>query len=122
MKEKLEDMKLNANTSLAEFYEFSPRKITLNFVLVNKQEERLEIVNRFTKPNMPLWAAIIASASMPYVLPAFASNEEWEFSPFSDSRMRKLVNYFFDSDQRSIQTYYVAGNFISTLPLEFLTN
>jgi hypothetical protein len=60
-------MKLNSNISLSEFYEFSPRKITLNFSLVNKNEERLEIVNRFTRPNMPLWAAIIASTSMPYL-------------------------------------------------------
>jgi hypothetical protein len=115
-------MKLNSNTSLAEFYEFSPRKITLNFALINKKEQRLEIVNRFTKPNMPLWAAIIASASMPYLLPEFACNEEWEFSPYTDSRMRKLVNYFFDAEKNSVQTFYVAGNYVSTLPLEFLTN
>jgi hypothetical protein len=62
-------MKLNSNTNLSEFYEFSPRKITLNFSLVNKNEERLEIINRFTRPNMPLWAAIIASTSMPYLYP-----------------------------------------------------
>jgi predicted acylesterase/phospholipase RssA len=62
-------MKLNSNISLSEFYEFSPRKITLNFSLVNKNEERLEIVNRFTRPNMPLWAAIIASTSIPYLFP-----------------------------------------------------
>lgn len=66
-------MKLNSNTSLSEFYEFSPRKITLNFSLINKNEERLEIINRFTRPNMPLWAAIIASTSMPYLFPEFAS-------------------------------------------------
>lgn len=77
LKRQLQDMKLNANISLADFYEFSTLKVTLNFVLVNKQEQRLEIVNRFTRPNMPVWAAIIASTSLPYVLPAFASNEEW---------------------------------------------
>lgn len=74
VKQQLEDMKLNSNTSLAEFYDFSPRKITLNFTLVDKKEQRMEIVNRFTRPNMPLWAAIVASASMPYLLPAFASD------------------------------------------------
>lgn len=59
---------------------------------------------------------------MPYVLPEFASNEQWEFSPLADSRMRKMVNYFFDAEANSIQTFYVSGNYVSTLPLEFLTN
>jgi predicted acylesterase/phospholipase RssA len=117
IKEKLEEMKLNSSTSLAEFYDFSPRKITLNFNLINKKEQRLEIVNRFTRPNMPLWAAIVASASMPYLLPAFACDEEWLFSPLTDSRMRKLVHYFFDDEDAPLQTFYIAGNYVSTLPL-----
>lgn len=71
---------------------------------------------------MPLWAAIVASTSMPYMLPAFASDQEWEFSPYTDSRMRKMVNYFFDTEEKSLQTYYIAGNYLSTLPLELLTN
>lgn len=69
IKKMLEDMKLNSNTTLAEYYDFCPRKITLNFALVNKNKERVQMVNRFTRPNMPLWAAIIASTSMPMLLP-----------------------------------------------------
>jgi len=62
-------MRLNSNTTLAEYYDFCPRKITLNFALINKNKERVEMVNRFTRPNMPVWAAIIASTSMPLLLP-----------------------------------------------------
>ncbi len=69
IKSKLEEMKLNSSTTLSEYYEFCPRKVTLNFCLINKNKERVEMVNRFTRPNMPVWAAIIASTSMPYLLP-----------------------------------------------------
>lgn len=68
-------MKLNSNTTLSEFYEFCPRKITLNFTLINKGKERMEIINRFTRPNMPIWAAIIASTSLPLILPEFNCRE-----------------------------------------------
>jgi hypothetical protein len=41
IKGKLEEMKLNQNTTLSEFYDFCPRKITLNFCLINKKKERM---------------------------------------------------------------------------------
>ena len=71
---------------------------------------------------MPVWAAIIASTSMPFVFPDFTFQEEWEFSPFTDSRMRKLVHYFFDSPKEKTRESFVCGNYVSTLPLELLTN
>jgi predicted acylesterase/phospholipase RssA len=37
----------------------------------------MEIINRFTRPNMPLWAAIVASTSMPYLFPEFCFQEDW---------------------------------------------
>lgn len=36
--------------------------------------------------------------------------------------MRKLVHYFFEDDSAALQTFYIAGNYVSTLPLELLTN
>lgn len=36
--------------------------------------------------------------------------------------MRKMINYFFSEEEKDLQTFYIAGNFVSTLPLEFLTN
>lgn len=36
--------------------------------------------------------------------------------------MRKLVHYFFEDDESALQTFYIAGNYVSTLPLELLTN
>jgi predicted acylesterase/phospholipase RssA len=65
-------MKLNPNTTLGEYYEFCQRKITINFSLINKNKERMEVINRFTKPNMPIWAAIVASTSMPYLFSDFS--------------------------------------------------
>jgi hypothetical protein len=80
------------------------------------------MVNRFTRPNMPVWAAIVASTSMPLLLPDVDFLEEWEYSPFLDSKMRKLVNYFFSSPEDKLQQSFFSANFISTLPLELLTN
>jgi hypothetical protein len=48
---------------------------------------------------MPLWTAIIASTSLPLILPEFMSKEEWEMNSFTDSRMRKLMNYFFNGEE-----------------------
>jgi len=32
------------------------------------------------------------------------------------------MHYFFDSTKERTQEYYISGNFVSTLPLELLTN
>ena len=115
-------MNLNVNTTLSQFYEFGYRKITLNFALINKNKERIELFNRFTRPNMPIWAAIVASTSLPYLFPAVNFLEEWEFSPYSESRMRKLNHYFFFNPIDKLQQSYFSANFVSSLPLELLTN
>ena len=82
----------------------------------------MELINRFTSPHMPIWAAIIASTSMPLILPECSFSEDWEFSIFTDSRMRKLYHYFFSSHEDHLRETYISGNYVSTLPLELLTN
>lgn len=32
------------------------------------------------------------------------------------------MNFFFDSQEQKLQTFYIAGNYVSALPLQFLTN
>ena len=57
---------LDQNISLHKFYEISQRKVLLNFNCVNTTQQRFSLVNKITKPNMPLWAALMACASLPY--------------------------------------------------------
>lgn len=82
----------------------------------------MELINRFTSPNFPIWAAIIASTSMPLIMPEFSFLEEWQVSSFTDGRMRKLIYYFFSSPEDALKETFISGNFVSTLPLELLTN
>lgn len=51
---------------MKEFYEFSPNKIQLNFMAVESITNTITVINYLTRPNMPVWAAILATSSLPY--------------------------------------------------------
>lgn len=65
--EILEMAGLDTHISLQKFYDVCPKKIILNFNVANTSQQRFALINKFTKPNMPLWAALMASASLPYL-------------------------------------------------------
>lgn len=74
---KLKEARLDASITLSEYYLVSKRKIFLNFTAINMNRERLTFLNKNTTPNMPLWAAIIASSSLPFLHDFFQANKEW---------------------------------------------
>lgn len=45
----------------------SKEKILLTFTTVNNSEAKLEFMNKNTVPNMPVWAAILASTSLSFL-------------------------------------------------------
>lgn len=71
-------MKLSPSITLSKFYETAPRKIYLNFTTVNVDKKRLEFINKDTKPHMPVWAAVVASASLPLLYQFFEAPKDWE--------------------------------------------
>jgi predicted acylesterase/phospholipase RssA len=66
------------NITLKKLYDICERKILLNFNCVNTLEQRFALINKIVKPNMPLWAALMASASLPYLEGELESRREWE--------------------------------------------
>ena len=60
-------MNLDANTTLKQFYENSSKRIQLNFSVV--EDGHIAVYNYKTRPNMPIWAAILAASSIPGFFP-----------------------------------------------------
>lgn len=76
--ERLESYDLPHNVTLKEFYEKCQQKIILNFSVINLTEQRLDFMNLLTTPKMPVWAAILASTTLPIVHRNFWVEREWE--------------------------------------------
>ena len=65
VQEKLREMFLDQDITLREFYLKSDKKIRINFTAVSMDTQTIQILNYITRPNMPLWAAIVATCSLP---------------------------------------------------------
>lgn len=39
----------------------------INFIVIESISKKMVILNHNTRPNMPLWAAVIATSSLPYL-------------------------------------------------------
>jgi hypothetical protein len=53
-------------------------------------------MNKNTMPNIPLWAAIVASASHPFFYREFESSKDWENHVFDKASLfQRIVNDFF---------------------------
>lgn len=76
--ETLQRVKIEPHITLKNFYETSKFKILLNFNCIKTVEQRFSLINKHTRPNMPLWAALMAAASLPYLEGQFSSRREWE--------------------------------------------
>lgn len=72
---------------------------------------------------MPLWAAIIATSTTPFIHAFFEAEKGWE-TPNLSSFYSYWVNQFFqiEEDSKPGKTKYISGNFVSSVPLELLTN
>lgn len=91
---ELKKANLSPSITLSEFYSTTKRKIFLNFAAININEHRLEFLNKVTTPSMPVWAAIIASSSLPFFHKYFQANKEWE-AVSSESFPDHLLEEFF---------------------------
>jgi hypothetical protein len=120
---RLVERSMNPNISLSEYYELSKNKIYLNFTVINVGQERLTFLNKNTTPNMPLWAAILAASSLPFLHTFFESNKEWE-APSPEEFNDHFLYEFFKADpgNQTRVNKYTSANFLSSLPLELLTN
>ena len=96
VQKKLEQMNLGRNISLREFYDATEKKIQLNFVVVESPANFVRIINYKTRPQMPVWAAITASCSVPFLFDKFLDRKEWKYTPNYDPKKRKAENYFAD--------------------------
>lgn len=72
---------------------------------------------------MPLWAAILATSSLPTLHSFFEADKEWEIvdsASFYDFFIYDFFKAFQDNDKRI--TKYTSGNALSSIPLEYLLN
>jgi hypothetical protein len=58
---------MDSNITLKRFYEKISNKIILNFTTINVSSSKIQFINKNTAPNMPIWAAILASTSFPFL-------------------------------------------------------
>ena len=65
--DKLSELGLKKQITLKEFYDISSKKIQLNFLVVETPANIVSIINHKTRPEMPLWAAVVASCSIPFL-------------------------------------------------------
>ena len=73
----LSRMNYAPNITLKEFYQASPSQIQLNFLVVESVEQIMRLVNHITRPNMPVWAAILATCSLPFFFNQVTEHKEW---------------------------------------------
>lgn len=74
---KLKESRLKENITLLQFFNNAPIQLLLNFTTVNIGDARLELMNKNTMPNIPLWAAVVASTSLPFFYREFECSTEW---------------------------------------------
>jgi hypothetical protein len=55
------------NITLAEFYKISPNPLFLNFTALNFDKATIKFMNKNNTPKMPVWAAIVAATSLPFL-------------------------------------------------------
>ena len=61
----LTELNLPRDIKLKEFYEVCPVKICLTFTAVDISSHVLKFINRHTFPEMPVWAALLATSAFP---------------------------------------------------------
>ena len=72
---------------------------------------------------MPVWAAILASSSVPFLHKFFEANKEWQAIETKSFKKFFIYEYFkADSDEKTRVNRYASANLVSSLPLELLTN
>ena len=115
----LERLNYDANITMREFYDISKKKVQLNFMAVESRTESVAVINHITRPNMPLWAALLATSSLPYFYRPITDYKTWRNS---EKRNKNIEVASFFSEKSHRQEYLQSANKISKIPLELVTN
>lgn len=118
--ESLIELGLKAHTTLQEYYKMSGKKITLNFTAIDSATNSIIIINHHTRPNMPVWAAIVATTSMPEFFRPLPDMKEWAERPVDSFRERETKEYFRKkTEKRSVLR---SADILTKLPLDLISN
>ena len=90
------DLNLRKDTTLLEFYESSRQKIFLNFSTIESSSKCVTFLNHKTRPEMPIWAAILASMSLPLFSKPVKDRSEWGYVPEKEYDSRLLNRLFLE--------------------------
>ena len=110
----LTSLNYDANITLREFYDISKKKIQLNFMVVESATSTVSIINHLTRPNMPVWAALMATSSLPYFYRAATDYKSWRNSEKKNQNI-EVSSFFCEKSYK--QEYLQSANNISKIPL-----
>ena len=120
---RLKEQGLSPIISLAQYHSVSKRKVLLNFSVIDVNKQSLTFLNKNSTPNMPLWAAIIASSSLPFYHKFFEGRKEWTATDKTSFFKFFMLDFFrAEPDTTNRITHYTSANLISSVPLQLLTN
>ena len=117
---KLEEMGLKRNTTLKEYYELTSKHIHINLAAVKLPDNVLVIINHKTRPYMPVWAAIVASCSLPLFFKPMTDSLEWKYAPETFQSCRIAHKVF--SEPESEYSFLQSADLLVKFPLELVTN
>ena len=92
----------------------------MSFSAVDSQTNSITFLNYLTRPSMPVWAAIIATSSLPFFFKPFPDQKEWNYYPESSHEDRLTKGYF--SNDRNLSNYYQSADLLMKHPLELISN
>ena len=72
-----DQLSLNEDCTLEEFHKRPSNTYQLNFTTLDLSKGCIHFLNFNTAPNMPVWAAILASMSLPFFMSPFKVKPEW---------------------------------------------
>lgn len=117
---KLIQIDLSPDTTLQQLYDLTPAKILLNFAVMESQKKTISFLNRITRPNMPVWAAIVASCSLSDFFDPLPDKVQWRIKESKNEANRLVEEYF--EEKTSFSNFFTSAEIITRLPLELVTN
>ena len=82
--------------------------------------QTIQILNYMTRPNMPLWAALVATCSLPEFFNPLVDRLEWRSFYQGRKDLEKAENFLNGSSRKDDKL--VSADILTTLPLDIITN
>lgn len=73
----LKKINLPSEIKMREFYDVTPTKIDITVNAIDFTDGKYVFINRYTYPEMPIWAALVIGASYPLIFAEVHSRESW---------------------------------------------